>query len=860
MDYTGNSKKSFSVFKVDNVDFYEKDFRILNSKGKLSNEGRIEVRNQGDWGTLCALDNNALAAKKICTEIGYRDGEWKNPTDNNAKNFCKSFKNEDYCGVKGQTIHFMAIKCTESDKTFSTCHKVLSDTSKCNHSYDSIIRCFNENFDKETTIPEGVVRLQKDQVLGQSTIGRLEMFKGNEFLPICNLGFTTSSAVIACKTMGFEIGSIINNQEQAKQFQLDLKSKKKFAADNMACSGNEASVKDCNYNPQNIRCKHDQDIVIKCSKGKGDVTGKSQYIKPVINSPPNLGKCVMSRIQLTCEDKGNNEIKFEGDPGSVYIVECPKNCGKTHGTVWGSYSYTSNSHICRAAVHSGVIQDEEGGAFVLGKMLGSKYYEGSDNNNILTTDYLGEWPLSITFTNINSAYENMNKAINPGKKKNFLHSSFISEKITDLTLPIPVFQWIPRDHFKKFSESTSLLINEHNLGMLNNFTILMRFKMTDFKNSKSFLFSYSGCNGFNILINEFDELEIGDVCQSSKLIKLGYLIPLNDKILFYMKHQKGKVHIRIFSYSTKTLFEKKFKHDMKFSSQGAIGLGRMANEKKDFFIGKIDFFQMYQMDVEIKLLDEIIKSIKILPKPGQTISRKTFDNRKCVSDCTFNPVPPSPLAGKPPIEANPYLIYPKVKNSNKGSDKGGPSGTFDKNQAANIETIDIDCRTSLMDKIFSGSPGKIFRVRCKNCMAERGAVFGTSIYHPLSAICKAASHSGVLPLNKGGVILIQIVVGAKAYNGSTGVDKTISATFAGADRSFIVMKAPPLIKIDCKTSPNQSPFSTGSIGNKFVVLCPSGCSKLKSDIFGSIIYTDNSSICVSAIHYGMLSDKGGEVK
>ena len=187
MDYTGNSKKSFSVFKVDNVDFYEKDFRILNSKGKLSNEGRIEVRNQGDWGTLCALDNNALAAKKICTEIGYRDGEWKNPTDNNAKNFCKSFKNEDYCGVKGQTIHFMAIKCTESDKTFSTCHKVLSDTSKCNHSYDSIIRCFNENFDIETTIPEGVVRLQKDQVLGQSTIGRLEMFKGNEFLPICNL-------------------------------------------------------------------------------------------------------------------------------------------------------------------------------------------------------------------------------------------------------------------------------------------------------------------------------------------------------------------------------------------------------------------------------------------------------------------------------------------------------------------------------------------------------------------------------------------------------------------------------------------------------------------------------------------------
>ena len=164
-----------------------------------------------------------------------------------------------------------------------------------------------------------------------------------------------------------------------------------------------------------------------------------------------------------------------------------------------------------------------------------------------------------------------------------------------------------------------------------------------------------------------------------------------------------------------------------------------------------------------------------------------------------------------------------------------------------------------MNKKFSGAPGKIFRVKCKNCMSERGAVFGSLIYHPLSSICKAASHSGVLPLKSGGTFLVQITVGAKAYNGSTGADKSISATFAGADKSFIVMKAPPLIKIDCKTSANKAPFATAPIAKKFVVLCPKGCSKIKADIFGTNIYTDSSSICLSAIHYGMLSDKGGEV-
>jgi hypothetical protein len=150
-------------------------------------------------------------------------------------------------------------------------------------------------------------------------------------------------------------------------------------------------------------------------------------------------------------------------------------------------------------------------------------------------------------------------------------------------------------------------------------------------------------------------------------------------------------------------------------------------------------------------------------------------------------------------------------------------------------------------------------IRGKNCVSEKGAVFGTSIYHPLSSICKAATHSGVLDPSKGGVFLIQIAPGAPAYNGSPGADKSVSATFAGATKSFILLKAPPLTKISCSTKANSSPFSTASIAKKFVVLCPPGCSKSKGEIFGTNTYTDNSAICIAAIHYGMLSDKGGEV-
>lgn len=62
----GTSLKSFTVQKVDNVDLCESDIRILDSVGQISNEGRVEIRNNGLWGTICADGMNSYAARIIC--------------------------------------------------------------------------------------------------------------------------------------------------------------------------------------------------------------------------------------------------------------------------------------------------------------------------------------------------------------------------------------------------------------------------------------------------------------------------------------------------------------------------------------------------------------------------------------------------------------------------------------------------------------------------------------------------------------------------------------------------------------------------------------------------------------------------
>jgi len=904
--YSAKVKKSFAVTKVDSVDIVEKDFRILDENGKLSNEGRLEVRTNGEWGTICAFGNNKSSAKRICKDIGYKDGEWKTPNDAKAVNYCKFFNGKSHCGAKSQPIHFSHISCTDLDSNFNSCNKLLADRKKCTHDFDAIIKCFNQNFSIPKEIPQNVVRLERGKKDLTSYTGRLEMMRGRNYLPVCNLGFTKAAARVACKQMGWEKGTIITNAKLAKPYQVPKHDRRGFSAEKLSCSGDEKNIEQCKYNIYRINCKHDQDVVIKCTGGNGDPTGKSQFIKTIYNPPPELGKLKIAKYEVNCKTKGNKEV-FRGDPGSIFIIVCPSHCGRVQGSVWGTGIYTSNSQICRAAIHSGVIIGDKKEAFIMQRTHGQKFYMGSKNNNIDSTKLSGMWPVSLTFSKLNSSYKNMHKAMkrsffevknqvslyNP--RKSILSTSFIQSYSSNLLLPVPLFEWIQKDFTYNFNQKNNLLITKHKLGILSNsFSFLTKFKMMDFIGKDSYIFSYSGCNGFNILIDKNDRLVIGDICNPSRRFVTGFMVPLNDKILLYFSYHFGKAYLRVYSYSTKKLYVKKAVFAFDFPKNKKIGIGRMGSSKKNIFNGKIEFIQFYSSKIAPELLNAIVNNIKIAPKPGAPKDLKTIDNRTCVSPCTTNPVPPKKGCGPTPLESLPYKPSSPSPGRNKrghgkkrgsggrsggssvassggssGARSGGRSGssitkapgangTFNKEKANNIVSLSVDCQTNLSDRRFQGSTGKIFRIHCKNCITEKAVVFGTSIYHPLSSICKAASHSGATD-KKGGDVIVEILPGAKAYNGSPGWDKSTSATFGAADRSFRVSKAPQLTGFNCQTTASEGDISKAPVGKKFVVLCPAKCSNQKGNIWGTDVYTDNSSICRAAIHYGILSDKGGEV-
>lgn len=891
---TKSIQKSYVLAKVDNVDLVDKDMRILDYQGTLSSEGRVEFRLQGKWGSICSLGNDNASARVICKNMGYISGEWKSPNDEKARDFCRRYKGYDYCGAESARIHFEQISCGANDSDFNNCNKLLANYKLCTHSYDAIINCFNEIYEKNTPVPTGVIRLEAVNNDASSTIGRLEMHKQQDFFPVCDVGFNEEAANVACKTMGYISGEIVNDLTVVNNFKLQISDQKNFAASKVECKGKEKSLKECKYIMKDIQCKHDQDLILKCN-GVGDPTGKSQYILNPITSKPQLGKLALPKHIISCDTRAKSQI-FRGDPGSVFIVQCPNSCGIDKGDLSGTGIYAADSNICLAAIHAGVLDDSTGGSFALVKLFGQEKYDKTQRNNVLSSQLNLNWESSFSVSELNSGWINMNKLFEEGKAissfiaikneyklkpimRSFLQTHFKTHflaKVASTTITTnkikqgllePIFKFTEPSPSFIFSNNHSFSITEHNISQMTKYSFLTKFKMIKFPGNKQFIFSYSGCGGFNIVINKSGELILGDNCDVKQKVVTKIIIPLNEVISLYITYENESIGIVVNSLRLGEI-RRKLPGKAMIVPKKEIGIGRMGISDVDHFYGEINYILLFNAIIEEKLIESYIDNIKTGNQNAEK-QNKTLDQRDCVTPCLTT----KPGDGSPPKEAlldteteGDSIPKENISNSSivfietKGS-KPTPNseyGTYDKSQQNNQESIEIDCLTNLKDTRFRGNVGKTFRVKCPSCNQVKAPIFGTAIYHPLSSICKSAYHSGYL--NASGSVLLEITGEHKIFNGSKGADGNLSANFASSDVSFKLKSAEALKAIDCITTASEDIFQLGLTNTKFVVVCPKDCSKVKKEVYGTEIYTDFSPICRAAIHYGILNDKGGEVE
>jgi len=68
---------------------------------------------------------------------------------------------------------------------------------------------------------------------------------------------------------------------------------------------------------------------------------------------------------------------------------------------------------------------------------------------------------------------------------------------------------------------------------------------------------------------------------------------------------------------------------------------------------------------------------------------------------------------------------------------------------------------------------------------------------------------------------------------------------------------PPVFELTCKDNVYDNKAFTGDVGSIFVAKCPRGCKQSPGIIQGTSIYRDDGSICLSAIHSGVITNEDG---
>jgi hypothetical protein len=207
------------------------------------------------------------------------------------------------------------------------------------------------------------------------------------------------------------------------------------------------------------------------------------------------------------------------------------------------------------------------------------------------------------------------------------------------------------------------------------------------------------------------------------------------------------------------------------------------------------------------------------------------------------------------------------ENSNAGTG-GGHTGTSADNSntgpSSPPSSAGIGTPTSWEAKATSlnGKDGETFTLSCSPGGTAR-SVWGSDIYTADSSICTAAVNSGLITYQQGGTVTIELRPGRTIYGCSerNGVTTSSYGPYQGSfvfktpNTEAVVREAEDQTPVLWNTSAAMATFETGKT-LKFK--CPSGGKE--SSVWGTDIYTVDSSICNAAVHAGKLTvENGGPV-
>ncbi|XP_036155210.1 scavenger receptor cysteine-rich type 1 protein M130-like isoform X2 [Myotis myotis] len=211
------------------------EMRLMNGGNRCS--GRIEVKFQGQWGTVCDDNFNMDQASVVCKQLECGSAV--------------SFSGSANFGEGSGPIWFDDLVCHGNESALWHCRHQGWGKHNCDHAEDAGVICL-DGTDLSLRVVDGVTKCS----------GRLEVKFQGEWGTVCDDGWDSNDAAVACKQLECPttitgVGRV-NASEGTGHIWLD----------SVSCQGHEPAIWQCRHHEWGKHyCNHHEDAGVICSDG-----------------------------------------------------------------------------------------------------------------------------------------------------------------------------------------------------------------------------------------------------------------------------------------------------------------------------------------------------------------------------------------------------------------------------------------------------------------------------------------------------------------------------------------------------------------------------------------------------------------
>ncbi|KAA0724889.1 Scavenger receptor cysteine-rich type 1 protein M160 CD163 antigen-like 1 [Triplophysa tibetana] len=218
------------------------DIRLVNGTNLCS--GRVEIRHNGVWGTVCDDGWDLSDAAVVCRQLGC--------------GAAKEAKSKGYFGKGSGRIWLDDVACTGNETTLKKCSAPPWGKHDCGHHKDAGVIC-QLGWKTATAAPRTDIRLVNGTNLCS---GRVEIRHNGVWGTVCDDGWDLSDAAVVCRQLG------CGAAKEAKSKAYFGKGSGRIWLDDVACTGNETTLKKCSAPPWGKHdCGHHKDAGVICQLG-----------------------------------------------------------------------------------------------------------------------------------------------------------------------------------------------------------------------------------------------------------------------------------------------------------------------------------------------------------------------------------------------------------------------------------------------------------------------------------------------------------------------------------------------------------------------------------------------------------------